>query len=265
MKIQLLKLSLLFAVICCLFACRKDETIPLPDPAPAKMVRQIIASPNDFVTYEYDAMGNVIKYTSQWENGTGGISRLNNAFDYSDNKLMKFTNEAGHAIFTYNGSVVAKSDNFAANGKKLSTILYQYDESGRLASLIEQISNPEPDAASETKVSYQYYSNGNVSRIDFAYRKQTSEPFVVSFSKVFVEYDNKKNPEPDGVLGFFLPKVILQKNNPIKINNVLPNGTIEGYSRYEYNYNSEGYPVKRKHFMAIGSNEQTPVSFDYIY
>ena len=264
MKTQLLKLSFSVIITFCLFSCKKDETTPPTGPPPIKLVKQLTASPNDFINYEYDAAGHVIKYISSWQNGGGGISRLNNVFEYNGDKLVKFSNEAGNALFTYNGNTIAKSDNFAANGRKLSTILYQF-EGNKLTSLIEQNANPEPDAIVETKVSYQYYSNGNVSRIETAYRKQITDPFVVSFSQVFVEYDDKKNSQPDGVLGFFLPGVVLQKNNPIKVNNVSANGTIDGYSRYEYTYNTSGYPAKRKHFIAVGSNESTPVIFDYTY
>lgn len=265
MKNQLFKLLLSFSVIGFLVACKKNVDQPPPDPNPLKKVKQVASSPLDFTKYEYDLAGNVTKYISQWENGGGGVSRLNSVYEYNGNKLVRFSNEAGYGVFTYNGTVVGKSDNFAANGKKLSTIHYQYNSNGKITSLIEQIANPVEGGAIETKVSYQYHSDGNVSRIDFADRKSTADPFVVSFSKVFIEYDNKKNPVPDNVIGFFLPGVVLQKNNPVRINNVLANGTVEGYSRYEYTYNTSGYPVKRKQFIAIGNNEQAPFSFDYSY
>ncbi|MCW3109175.1 MAG: hypothetical protein JWQ09_3681 [Segetibacter sp.] len=266
MKTPFLKLLLSVIIACFLFGCKKTENpSSTTDPSPLKIVKQVTASSTDFVSYEYDASGNVTKSISQWQNGASGINRLNNIFEYNGNKLVKFSNEAGYALFTYTGNVIASSDNFAANGRKLSTILYQYDGSGKITNLIEQNTNPAPDAISETKVNYQYYSNGNVSRIDFSYRKQIIDPFIVNFSKVFVEYDDKKNPEPDGVLGFFLPGVVLQKNNPVKINNVPANGTVEGYSRYEYTYNAKGYPVNRKHFIATSNNEQPPVSFAYSY
>ena len=129
----------------------------------------------------------------------------------------------------------------------------------------ELIASPLPDGMSETRITYQYNGNGNLSKMDFYYKKDTNSPFTLSFSKLFVEYDKKKNPEPDGVAGFFLPGQILQRNNPVKINNVSPNGTIEGYSRYEYTYNAEGYPVTRKHYIATGSTEQAPVLWQYIY
>ena len=249
-----------------LFGCKKTENIEPPaDVAPKKSVKQLTASSSDYISYEYDANGNVTRYISQWQNGTGGVNRLNNVFEYSGNKLTRFSNEAGYASFTYIGARIDKSDHFAANGRKLSSFHYEYDQTGKITSILEQISNPDSDGINETKISYQYYANGNVSKMDFLYKKGTNDPFVLSSSKLFVEYDNKKNPEPDGIAGFFLPGVILQKNNPVKINNVSPNGTIEGYSRYEYTYNAEGYPVSRKHFLAVGSTEPSPVIFQYTY
>jgi hypothetical protein len=249
-----------------LFACTKSENLSAPaEVTPKKSVKQLTASSSDFISYEYDAAGNVTRYISQWHNGNGGVNRLNNVFEYSGNKLIRFSSEAGYASFTYNGARIDKSDHFAANGKKLSSFFYEYDQAGKLSAIVEQISNPDSEGVIETKIAYQYFENGNVSKIDFLYKKGTNDPFVLSFSKLFVEYDNKKNPEPDGIAGFFLPGVILQKNNPVKINNVLPNGAIEGYSRYEYTYNGEGYPESRKHFLAAGANEQSPVLFKYTY
>jgi hypothetical protein len=256
--------TLLIAVS--LFACKKSENIePPPDVAPIKSVKQLTASSNDFISYEYDAAGNVTRYVSQWHNGDGGVNRLNNIFEYNGNKLTRFSNDGGYASFSYNGARIEKSDHFATNGRKLSSFLYEFDQAGKLTAVLEQISNPDSDGITETKISYQYYANGNVSKIDFLYKKGTNDPFDLSFSKVFVEYDNKKNPEPDGVAGFFLPGVTLQRNNPVKINNVSPNGAIEGYSRYEYTYNTKGYPESRKHFLAVGSIEQSPVTFQYTY
>ena len=101
--------------------------------------------------------------------------------------------------------------------------------------------------------------------MDFAYRNKSADSFTMQFSKKFVQYDNKKNPEPDGILGAFLPGVILLLNNPVRIENILPDGTVEGYSRYEYTYNANELPIQRKHYTAIGNVETPPVVFTYEY
>jgi len=250
---------------CLLASCNKsDEETITPDTKSIKFVKQITSSTTDFVAYKYDPEGNVIKYTSQWQNGTG-LNRLTQVFEYDGKKLSRSSTETGYASYTYTNNVLAKSDHFAFNGKKISSLIYSFNAAGKLTEVLEQIANSLSDGPEETRITYQYYPNGNLSRLDFAYRKHATEPFIINLTKLFVEYDNKVNTEPDGVAGNFLPGVILMRNNPIKINNLLPNGTIEGYSRYEYSYNEKGYPITRKQFIAVGNTEQLPILLQYVY
>jgi hypothetical protein len=244
MKSLLPKLLLSATLIVFLFACKKSgNDSPGPIDTPVKSVRQLTAASTDFVAFEYDSSGRVTKHTSQWDHGAGGLNKITTVYEYDGNKLKRALSELGYGLYTYKNNVMDKSEHFASNGRKLSTLNYTF-ENGKLITVLEQIANPKADDVIETKVDYQYYSNGNVSRIDFAYRKEIANPFIIGFSKLFVEYDNKINPEPDGVLGFFIPGVILQKNNPLRVNNILTGGTPEGYTRYEYSYNSTYMPIQ---------------------
>ena len=146
----------------------------------------------------------------------------------------------------------------------MSTLLYTFERK-RLIQVIEKIEYPVEDGAKETKISYQYYPDGNVRRIDFSYRKELTDPFRINFSKEFVLYDDKKNPEPDGVLGIILPDVYLHINNPIKVNTYVANGTLENYLRYEYSYNTNGFPIQRKHYIATNGVEGAPSVSHYEY
>lgn len=259
------RLIFLFVIASSFLSCRKSGSDdPIPDAKPQKLVKKVSSSPSNFVSYEYDASGNVLSYISQWENGPGELNKLTNVYEYSGGKLMKASNEAGYGLFSYRDNVLEKAEHFLSNNRKLSTLIYKFNN-GKLIELIEQIANPQPDGAKETKVSYQYYNNGNVSRVDFAHRKELSDPFTVNFSKVFVAYDDKKNPEPDGIIGFFVPGVVLHINNPVRVDNILPDGSVDGYSRYEYSYNSSGFPTERKQFIATRGIEQSPLVFHYTY
>jgi hypothetical protein len=265
MKSLMSKLLLSVALVVFLFGCKKsDNETPPPVDTPVKSVKQISATPTDFVAYEYDSNGRVTKHTSQWDNGAGGLNKITTVYEYDGNKLTRSSSEAGHSMYTYSNNQIEKSEHFAINGKKLSTLNYTFN-GGKLVTVLEQIANPRAGDVTETKISYQYYNNGNVSRIDFAHRKEITDPFVVNFSKIFVEYDNKINPEPDGVIGFFIPGVVMHINNPVKVNNLQPNGTVDGYVRYEYLYNSVGLPIERKHFVANGTVETPPVTWQYVY
>ncbi len=251
------KLLLALAAIY-LFACRKDDR-PAPEPPVVKNVKQITWSAENFVSYEYNAAGQVTRHVAQWPNGAGSVNRYTNIYTYdAANQLTRWSNEAGNADFVYRNGVLEKSTHYATNGRKLSDMLYTF-KNRRLASLIEQVANPGEGDVKETKVSFTYLPNGNVQRIDYAWRKELNAPFTVNFSKVFVAYDDRVNPEPDGVLGVVLPGVVLPKNNPLRVNNVLPNSTSGDYIRFEYRYNSAGLPEQKKQFIAVNNVEAEPI------
>ncbi|MDB5246033.1 MAG: hypothetical protein JWQ40_427 [Segetibacter sp.] len=263
---QLSSCLLVLTLIGFLFSCKKDDNnVPLPSEKAIKLVKQLVASTTDFINYEYDSSGQVTKYITQWQNVGGTVSRLTNVYKYAGKKLVKSSNESGYGTYTYAGDLISRSEHFAANGKKISSLTYSFNAAGQLTEVTEQIANPFDDAPMATRISYQYYANGNLSRLDFAHRKETTGSFIINFSKVFVEYDNKPNPEPDGVIGNFLPGVILLINNPVRINNLSADGSPMGYSRYEYSYNEKGLPTRRKQFIAVGDLEQSPISFQYVY
>lgn len=245
-------------------SCSKD-TVPPPNPLPAKNVTKISSSPDDYQAFEYNSSNLMTKYVGQWRNGAGTVNKITHSMEYSGNQLVKTTNELGYTYYTYQDNLPAKAENFYVSGKKLSTFLFHYTTEKKLDYVIEQIAFPVAGGAEETKVSYQYSANGNVKRMDFAYRINTTDPFELSFSKVYEEYDNQKKPDPEGILGFFIQGITLQTNNPIKINNLDKHGNLQGYSRYEYLYDATGYPVQRKHFIALGTVEQSPIIFQYLY
>lgn len=264
MQVATKPLLLLSFLLIGLFACQKEPR-PLPELPPAKTVKRVSWSAQDFATYEYNAAGLVTRHVSQWANGAGSVNKITNSYTYNDaGQLTRWQNEAGHSTFVYKAGKLESSEHFVANGRTLSSMKYGF-ENNKLVWVIERNEAPLPDDAIEAKVSYTYYPNGNVQRIDFAYRQQLTDPFAINFSKVYETYDDKPNPEPDGVLGMILPGVVLHKNNPVKINTVLPNNTVEGYSRFEYTYNSEGRPQQRKHYIATNGTEGAPVQSTYQY
>lgn len=266
MQIPVSKLFFLAIITAVLVSCKKESNPGPADASPLKIVKKVAASADDYVQYEYNAKGYVSRYISQWRDATGNLFRQNNHFEYNtNNQLVKWSNESGYGLYTYQNGRLSQSEHFATNGKKISTLSYTFDASQRLTTIVEEITDPPADGPEQTRISYQYYSNGNISRMDFAFRNEFTDTFTVHFSKKFVQYDNNKNPEPDGILGGFLPGVTLQFNNPVRIENILPDGTVDGYSRYEYTYNAKGLPVQRKHYIAISDVEQQPVVFTYEY
>lgn len=266
MSTSIFKTFFLAATTVFLFACKKDQSTQQPERPSFKIVKKVFASPSDQIQYEYNAQGNVSRYISQWQDATGTVRTQTNVFEYNASRqLVKWSNESGYGLYTYKNSLPEQSEHFSSNGRKIATLSYTFDASKKLLSLMENIADPAPGGPKQTRISYQYYSNGNLSRMDFAYRNELSDPFTIHFSKKFVQYDDKKNPEPDGVSGAFLPGVTLLFNNPVRIDNLKPDGTIEGYTRYEYTYNQEGFPLQRKQFIAVNNVEHSPIVFTYAY
>ncbi|HEV7331868.1 MAG TPA: hypothetical protein VGN63_12585 [Flavisolibacter sp.] len=262
-------LSTLFALVITttmLVSCRKEPGSGQVDTPPLKHVKKVAGSASEYVQYQYNTKGHVSGYISQWRDAAGNLLRQNNSFTYdANNRLIKWSNEAGYGLYTYQNGRLHQSEHFAANDRKIATLRYTFDAEDRLTTVVESIADPTPGGPKQTRVSYQYHSNGNLSRIDFALRNELTDPFAVNFSKKFVQYDDKRNPEPDGVLGAFLAGVTLLFNNPLRIENILADGTVQGYTRYEYTYNAEGLPLQRKQYIAVNNTEQPPLVFTYEY
>ena len=266
MSTSVFKAFFLIAITILLLSCKKDRSVEQPGTPSFKIVKKVFASPSDQIQYEYNTDGNVSRYISQWQDAAGTIRTQTNVFEYNASRqLVKWSNEGGYGLYTYKNGLPEQSEHFSSNGRKIATLTYAFDASKKLVSLLENIADPAPDGPKQTRISYQYYSTGNLSRMDFAYRKELSDPFTVDFSKKFVQYDDKKNPEPDGVSGAFLPGVTLLYNNPVRIDNLRPDGTVEGYTRYEYTYNQDGFPLQRKQFIAVNNVEHPPIVFSYAY
>lgn len=138
-------------------------------------------------------------------------------------------------------------------------------QNNRLVTVVEEIANPQPNDPVATKVTYAYYPNGNVQRIDFAYQQNEGEPFVINFTSLYETYDNKPNPEPNGVLGLFIPNVVLQNNNPLKVTNKLADDSVVGGIRYEYTYNGNGLPLQRTQYVTTEGPGETTIVSEYSY
>lgn len=267
MSTPLLKLLFAAAAALFLFSCKKNPPAQQQPEAQAfKIVKKISASPSDQVRYEYNAKGHLSRYISQWQDAAGTLSTQTNVFEHNaSGHLVKWSNEGGYGLYTSNNGLPERSEHFGANGRKIATLTYTFNASKRLLSVLEDIASPAPGDPTQTRISYLYHSDGNLSRMEFAYRNGPADAFVVSFSKKFVQYDGKKNPEPDGVLGAFLPGIILLFNNPVRVENINADGSVEGYTRYEYTYNAEGYPVQKKQFIGVNNVEHAPAVFTYEY
>jgi hypothetical protein len=97
---------------------------------------------------------------------------------------------------------------------------------------IEKVKNIKDDTI-ESEGDYEYFSNGNISKIKFSYAQSSN-----NYSDRYSVYDDKNNP-----FELIFPSAYLKIHNLAK-NNVISYrcGTIHYHCEYEYNANN--YPVK---------------------
>lgn len=259
--------SLLMAAVICLVSCSKENhNNPGPVPEAPLKVKKISNTNTNYEEFGYNEAGLLSSWASQWENGNGSFNRINTVLEYENGKLVKMSNEAGTITYSYTGNKITGGESVSRNNVKISALTFGYNTQGQLEYVLEKPYHVQSGTPIETKTTYSYYPDGNLKQTDFLYRTVFSNNFVVDFSKKYVLYDTKINPIPSFVIGFYMPGVVLYKNNPLRIENYDENGSPDGYSRFEYTYNAAGYPATKKHYIAVPSKpEEFPASYVYNY
>ena len=60
--------SLVFLLSFFLFSCKKGNDNPVPPPVTSMLVKKISNTESNFNEFEYNAVGQLIKWKSQWQN-----------------------------------------------------------------------------------------------------------------------------------------------------------------------------------------------------
>lgn len=246
-------------------ACNKEnDPGGNPIPLPQKFVKKLAASENDFQSFQFNALGNISSYTSQWQNSVeGGISTYTLQLTYDGGRLVRSTNQNGRIEYKYEGGRISGSENFLSNGRKLSTHNFNYNEAGRITDLVETIA--EPDEVAATRIHYSYRNDGNPGRVDFQIKRVGSEVFVNSFSKVYEAYDDRPNPVPAAILEHFIPNQLLFRNNPKQIRNLDQDSNTIEILRLTYQYGNDGYPISHNSQREINGEIKPALTFQYVY
>ncbi len=174
-------------------------------------------------------------------------------FIYNDNKqLIRINYSADDSVYNFETFEYSNEGRLSRRDYIYGYFeTYEYDETGRYIKkkmytnegdlseitefiynsqgMIEKAESSYPDYDDLITYLYSYDSKGNVIRV-------TEEPmFYAEF-----EYDDMKNPR----FNWDLPNDIIQYNNPVKyfVYNPISCSMPPNY-RYEYEYNTDGYPV----------------------
>ncbi|SMO87445.1 hypothetical protein SAMN06265220_105102 [Flavobacterium nitrogenifigens] len=209
---------------------------------------------------------------------------------YNGNKIVSLLKDDSKTVFTYDGDVIVKQEEFdIENGKEIKNeeVSYSY-ENGKLKTRVfrERISAEYPDGYFIEKVVYTHNSNGTVSYINYTvdnvkkteskdgegtltYKdgnliKEEQKSGSSTATLVF-EYDSKKNPLKN-ILGFNL---LLNEIDGFGTNNIVkttrtttefPNPSVYLTT---YIYNEASYPTRHTSFDGGGKNIEYEIEYAY--
>ncbi|NCT93013.1 MAG: hypothetical protein GXC72_01200 [Chitinophagaceae bacterium] len=263
MRLRLLSIALLG--IFTFTGCTKD---PVPTPAvpgiESMKVKEIRNGVNDYQQFFYNSNGQLIKYQVEFSSGTGQPSTYYVNLEYTNGQVSKATMPSGFSNYIYTDGKLSSIESFTNTGAKISSAALIINNKQQLVEMKETFGNPIPGGVVETKVIYVYNEQGNLIRKDY-YTRETGSQFVYTESSIFENYDNKKIPQAFARAEFFLPNCVLMVNNPGRIISKSANGTINRIDRFEYQYNTEGYPTQRIWYVESVPNPVTPITFQYTY
>lgn len=261
------QLWLFGAIALILSSCSSDENSPL---------QEIDSTLPKTISYVYPSI-----YLGTNSKGT---------LTYDGNKILNIIKEDSKTIFTYNGDVIIKQEEFdIENGKEIKNeeVSYSY-ENGKLKTKVfrEDISVEYPDGYYIEKVVYTHNSNGIISYIDYTvdnikktesksgegtltYKDgnliKVEEKSGSSTTTLVFEYDSKKNPLKN-ILGFNL---LLNEIDGFGTNNIVkttrtttefPNPSVYLTT---YIYNDTSYPTKHTSFDGGGKNIEYEIEYTY--
>lgn len=171
----------------------------------------------------------------------------------------------GYQLYKYTtgNSVVVESYN--NRNELFSTCFLIINNHHQLTEMREQFKVPMAQETGEIKTTYQYNTQGNLVRRDYYARSSLSDPLNIQYSQLYLQYDNKIASKEEWSTDFFLPDVVLVKNNPAIIQTLDAQGVPERRDRFEYKYDADGAVVERKHFVENMPNPVIPITFTYQY
>ena len=260
--------ALLLSGVFIMTACNRNDDEPQPGPINPQHqpVKRLVASQNDFQTFNYTEDGKVSSYSAQWQNSPdGGITTINQQLVFESGKLKQSTSNAGNIKYYYQEGKVYRAENFLNNGRKLSDHFFEYSALGKLAEVEEIITDPQEDGAEAVLIKLSYYPSGNLEKMEYWYKETNEDDFALSFTKYFEQYDDKRNPIPDAILDHWIPELELFKNNPRVVRTVDTNDATENLLTITYEYDALGRPVHRDQRISINGVLKPVIRYSYLY
>lgn len=262
-------LLILTAVWLTMSNCRKNgEDIQDPTPLPISMkwVKKIIAGPNDYFGYSYTDQKQVNSYTSKWTFSPDGpiIHTYQVSYQFEEGKVKEaITTGNGKQLFYYQNNQLESAAFFYPNGKKYAEHSYIFNSHKQLTEIVESI--VEPIEVSQVRTQLFYDSKGNLVKKINQHKKKGAAVFETTSTLLVEEYDNKYHPIPGDIWGQYLPGLIVSRNNPTRIKDLLPDGSVRQIVHMSYEYDSNGYPVVQHQHLEINGEHKPSIRYAYEY
>jgi hypothetical protein len=176
------------------------------------LVSKIVTTSEKGDTLVYDRM----KYDN------GKLKQMHSVYFPTKNNIKTVVTE----VYNYTDDLITS---VASSQNEFSYLRFYYYNSFKQ---IEKVKNIKDDNV-ESEGNYEYFSNGNISKIKFSYVKSSN-----NYSDRYRVYDDKNNS-----FELIFPSAYLKIHNLAK-NNIISYrcGTIHYHCEYEYNANN--YPIK---------------------
>ncbi|HEY0899142.1 MAG TPA: hypothetical protein VGD90_07395 [Sphingobacteriaceae bacterium] len=203
-------------------------------------------APLDYKSFEYNAEGRLVTYTTQYNSVQGTDIVTKDVYTYHYNSQGQVTSvvtrEGFKTEYSYAGEVWKEALSFDKLNRPLKKYLFTFNSQKQLTRYKSFRIDLQGKESPESIVDLTY-ENGNLTRWNESYYNAETGNFVLSTQLALSNFDNKKHAHNANSFGYILQPLTFWKNNPGKkefIGNASP---IESYS---YVYDADGYPVKKR-------------------
>jgi len=260
------RILMLASMTMLVFSCSKPIDVPAPSPVVLKNVKEIRNAPNDYRSYQYNTNGQLTTYFSQFTSRTDGtVSQYSVQFIYENKRLVKALMAGGYQLYKYSAGKPVAVESYNNKDELFSTVYLTINHKNLLSETRELFKVPQSQETGEIKTVFQYNAQNNLIRRDYYSRSSLTDPLLLQYSQLFLDFDNKVAVREEWNTDYFLPDIVLVKNNPAIIQTLDAQGIPGRKDRYEYKYDAEGYVTERKHFVENMPNLVTPITFTYQY
>ncbi len=265
MRIRQITLCLLFVTI--LFSCKKEDLSDVGNPMAVKtqLLSKVLEDNQSSFEYVYNESNLISEVKSRFDytlNHYNSKGQIVTVEYYTNDDIL--STDAQVSATALNGEGLITAD----NGKKISTITYEYNDNDQLIKSTNTLTTPVSSEYSEFSydgknrisrqtmywdnaatgyIDYSYDGNGNLTS-EILYNTQTSgDPELITTTSY--TFDNKPNPyKMSGIL--IIPGTNTNRNNIITQTYTIHLSTDQGPDNVQtttniYQYNSSGYPISK--------------------